>query len=371
MPADYNALLQQYILLSQMLADGKLTSPSDYKKFTDVKSQIENPPADDIPALKDAVNGLDPKLQQQLRDVRSTLAQQGGAGKAEPNAAAPGAPAPGADGKITFDNLDDLAKYVGGQLVEAGARGGGEGGELSISATTAALSRGTQAQKTTGVLYQNLPTPEEYLDNWDRGFQAHLSGMRATGAISSEAADWAEGQSTMFYGQYVRAQLAGVLKGQPLFRVAGLNADNKLIGTRQGAYESGTTADQRQMDEQLHQTSSGSAQISDIALDSILRRSTPGSSVGTSARVGATRGGSGIAIDTHGTTDDLTQTLRDQQEAIVQRNNLAVVANLSPLDFLKDNMDAGKLNLLYEGQKGTRAASTQVAATEEPVRRVG
>lgn len=348
--------LQQLIYLKTLASHGALT-PDDTTQLQQVSDAINKA---DPTAVQAAYTSLDPaqqKIWEALVNTEKTTA--------------PGGAAPNADGSVTLSPAQ-YGQLIAGILQQGG---GGGGGALNINEQVAAQAAATTYQTGTGVLYQNLPTPEEYMNNWDNAFSAHVAGLRATGAISSEAADWAQSQSTMFYGNYIRAQLKDALAGKPMFKVSGLNPDNKLLGVRQGAYDTSNMTEAQKSAYNMTQQSTGTGGApSTLALDSIIR-AIPGRQVGAAAAARSAAGsggaGSSLSLQETGTSDTANQTLQSQKEAIVSRNNLAVVANLAPLDFLKDNMDAGKLNLLYEGQKGTQAASAQVSAAEEPVRRVG
>jgi hypothetical protein len=350
--------LQQLIYLTTLKSHNALT-PEDTTKLNQVQQAINDANKADPNAVSTAYATLDPAQQKMWEALVNTENTATGAGATT-----------NPDGSVTIPQAS-IGQFIAGVLQNQG----GGGGALSINEQVAAQQQGKSYQTGTAVTYQNLPTPEEYMNNWDNAFSAHVSGLRASGAISSEAADWAQSQSTMFYGNYIRAQLADALKGKPMFKLSGLNPDNKLVGTRQGTYDTSYMTDAQKSAYNMQQQSTGaSGGLSTMAIDGMIR-AIPGPQVGAAAaaRSAAASGGGGSSLNLSetGTSDTQNQTLQSQQEAIVQRNELGVVSALAPLDFLKDNMDAGKLNLLYEGQKGTQAASRETATTEAPTRRIG
>ena len=351
---DLGGLIQQFIWLSTLQNAGKL-STDQVTQLQQVTDQLN---AADPNAVTDAYNAL-PQEQQQIVQHLNDQAQQQPGGNITQNK----------DGTVTL-TPDQLAQLVQGQLGNALNQGGGA---LNINERTASNTVGSQSQKTTEVNYQELPTAEEYLNDWNTSFSAHINGLVQSGAVSSEAADFARNNSGMFYGDYVRAQISDMLKGNPLFKVSGLNPDNKLIGERQGAYSKGEFQQNQQEQYNLEQESSGQNGIGVTALQNVLR-SAPGQNTGTAAaaRSAAASGGAGssLTLNEQGTTNQTTQELNSTQEAIVQRNKLGVVANLAPLDFLNQNVSAQRINMLYEGQKGQATRAGQTATGQAQVQEV-
>jgi hypothetical protein len=354
---DLNNLLQQYIMLNTLNEQNKL-SPDQVTQLQTVISQLQDNPN----GTADAITALPQDQQDLINKWHANAAPApGGGGTAAPSG---GGLAPGADGNYNL-TPEQLGQLISGAALNQGGQGGGN---LSISTTVAGKQAEQTQARTTAVNYVDLPTPAEVLDNWDNAFQMHLNGLVQSGAISPAVAEFAKGQTGVFYGDYLREQIGRALKGEPMYKVAGLDANNQLIGARQGAYQTGQTTTEQQTAEQLQQSSSGGGSISGIALDSLLRQTTPGSSVGTSARVNAALGGGGSSLSIGSTgTESMTGTsLQSQQEAIVSRNKLMAIANLSPLDFLGKGVDATRLNMLYGGQKGTAAREGQTALGEAP-----
>lgn len=200
----------------------------------------------------------------------------------------------------------------------------------------------TNTQRTT-TNYVDLPTPEEFLDDFNNAFAMHIQGLAKTGAVRPEVAAFAANElKTQLFGDYLRAQTAQLLNGNPLYRVVGLNPDAKLLGTRPGD-QSQTTAQQQ---------------------------STTQSSQSQTSAPAAASSGQGAAAYTS-TLDETTNAARNDvqndvnNEAVVQRNKLGVVANLSPLDFLKDQATAQRLNFLYGGQKGAAVREARTAAGQD------
>lgn len=206
--------------------------------------------------------------------------------------------------------------------------------------------------KRTTTTFVDMPTPEEFLDNFERSFAIHIEGLKQTGGLRTEVAEFALQNQGLFYDSYLREQVAQLLAGTPLFKTVGLNADEKLIGSRQGelTQDKSKTAQNSQQNTTANQSAVPSETPLGKALDSTASESS-----------------------TEKSTSTYDNTL-DTTEAIVQRNGLAVVASLSPLDFLKGDANKDKLELLYGAKKGTKQRAAQTAAGQDfggSARRVG
>lgn len=208
-----------------------------------------------------------------------------------------------------------------------------------IASQTSTTSRTARTTTT----YVDMPTPEEFLDSFDRMFGVHLQGLVASGGIRPEVAAFAEQNKSLFYDEYLREQIGNLLKGQPLFKTVGLNADEKLIGSRKGE----VTQD-KGVSEQDRTTTSAEQQ----------------SGVPSETPLGKAIESTGNLTERERSTSTYDNLL-DTTEAIIQRNGLAVVATLSPLDFLKSKAEEKRLNLLYAGQKGSAQRGAQTATGQD------
>jgi len=187
--------------------------------------------------------------------------------------------------------------------------------------------------------YVDLPTPEEFLDDFDSALNGYVEGLVQTGGLRSEVAQFALQNRNLIFGQYMRKQIENLLAGQAPFRVVGLDADEKLIGARAGDF----ARDQR--------ATQGTEQRSESEQASSVPSETPLGQAIESAQ----------SLNQTTTEQRAEDTTLKSTEAIVQRNKLGVVASLSPLDFLKDKATTQFLNQLYAGQKGSAQRQAQTA----------
>ena len=203
--------------------------------------------------------------------------------------------------------------------------------------------------------YVDLPTPQEFLDNFTNAYNIHITSLAQSGAIRPEVAAFAREMQQQVFGEYLTEQTARMMRGEPLWKIAGANAEEKLIGARAGQ----SAAEQTQGTQQSTTVSSRTDKQTGTA-PSV----TP---AGQALDQSTSEAGTTTEQQTQASTDVL-----NASEAIMSRNNLAYVANLAPLDFFKDKATAQRLNFLYAGQKGTAQAQRDNAqgGTFAGVRRV-
>ncbi len=228
-------------------------------------------------------------------------------------------------------------------------------GVLNTNRSVSTKSNTVSNTKRTTAEYVDLPTPDEFLDDFDNAFQMHLNGLVQSGAISSEVSTFiAQNMKGQIFGDYLREQTSQLLKGNPLYRVVGTNAEEKLIGSRRGPFSQDQT--QQNGTEQINQTDNtagtqGGLSPADAAAAAARGKNTSaGQAVSQASNLNETR-----------ISDQTSQDTLDTTNAIVQRNKLGVVANLSPLDYLKNGAAAQRLNFLYAGKKGTAVRERETA----------
>jgi hypothetical protein len=252
------------------------------------------------------------------------------------------------------------------------------GNILSSVSSRAEKTVGTTERTGTTVSYVDLPTPEEFLDDFSDAYNIHIAGMVQTGGIRPEVAAFARSQPQMqaVFANYLRERVGRLLKGEPLWKVVGTEANNQLIGAR-----TGEQSDVREIGSEA--TAGTTTQSSSVTASAKPTEAAPAGTVAPSIKPIA----STIQFDktapapvpstseslqySENKETDLARKTREQ-EALVSRNKLWRVANLAPLDFLKDAATAQSLNMVYEGEKGTarRAAETATGGESLATRRI-
>jgi hypothetical protein len=253
---------------------------------------------------------------------------------------------------------------------ERKANGGYEGTDIDglLGALSDAQNRNTATTtniKQTAVTYVDLPTPEEFLDDFTNSYNIHITGLVQTGAIRPEVAEFARSMMGEVFGEYLRERTAGLLKGEPLWKVVGLNADNKLLGSRTGD-QTQTDSDSTSVNTSTPTSGAPAAPPPSEEDQKRIKEAYASDPEGAKKFFGE-QGGAAAALGGSETTTDTSKesTKFDQTEAIVSRNKLGYVANLAPLDFLKGGANAQRLNLLYGGYKGAAARGAQTATGGE------
>ncbi len=370
-PAQISSLLTQ---LAE-LANTPTLTPDQATQYQQVQSQLAQ--------LATAAK-TDPTLNQaflsafaQINPQATPAQQQAALARLQGTAPTPGPTQPGAPGGASITQNPDGSYTIPASAAQALLGSilspNGTGGNTAISRQVQEQQVAQQHEQQTAVNYVDLPTPAEFLDNFDNDFKMHIAGLQSSGAISAEAAKFAEDNSGTFFADYMRQQVKDLLAGKPLFRVSGLNPDNKLIGTRQGAYSKGSFNNQQQSSYNLNQQVAGGGTSGKVGLDVLFGLQNapggplPGGAAGAlDANTAANQaGGSSLSINEQAGLSSLTGQTQSTQEALVQRNKLGVVSNLAPLDFLKGTATPQRINFLYEGSKGTAARAAQTATGEE------
>ena len=246
------------------------------------------------------------------------------------------------------DTFDRLIVYV--NQVRKDASADGTGGKTSLAGVLGStfsenINRNVKSTQETNRLtrtYVDLPTPEEFLDNFTNAYNIHITNLAQSGAIRPEVAAFAREMQQQVFGEYLTEQTARMMRGEPLWKVVGANAEEKLLGARAG--------------QSAAEASRGTQQSTTVS-------SRTDKTTGVAPSV--TPAGQALDQSTSGTTtEQQTQASEDTlnaTEAIMSRNNLAYVANLAPLDFFKDKATAQRLNFLFAGQKGTAVAQRENA----------
>lgn len=221
---------------------------------------------------------------------------------------------PEANGQQTTDQM--LQDFLN-------AFGSGTGGAFSQNLST---TRNISENRTT---YVDVPTPEEFLDNFKTAFLGYAQGMRQVGGISQKELTWAMENWDVIAAEYTGALAQMALAGQPVFEVVGAAGIPELIGARPG--------------EQYTQ-------------------------VGTEATTGTQSVGGGPAEPQNMTQE--TKTTFNQNEVLMKRPNLALVNTLSPTEWLQKNFPVEKLQLLFAKEVPTAGRYTGGLAAYGQPRRI-
>lgn len=192
-----------------------------------------------------------------------------------------------------------------------------------FSTTTSETTRQTRR-------YVDVPTPDEVLDDFETGFQAHINSLVTSGALSQRDAAIANDMAEEFFNLYLAELGQRAAKGEDIFTVVGTDADEQLIGTRPGEVTDETTKGTREE---------------------------KGTTTTTGRPVGA-------PPSTDQRTEEQKTEFESQQklteeEQLVRRNRLAVVRDLSPMEFLSKTFTPSQLATFVQSRKGVRQRTAE------------
>lgn len=297
--------------------------------------------------------------------------------------------------------------------------------DQTSSRTSTGTQTGTTNIATRERVYVDVPTPEEFLDDFRNGFSTYISGLRQQGGITLNQQNWFMENMDLFLGEYLGRLGEMAAQGQNIFQTVGVDGDPKFLGSREGAQSTskltGTTTTKTSGIDRTAGTRTEARSVAgesnvdqvdsiisalermgvEITDETALRTALNGSDAGTT-RSAANRTTEESALNSSTFADERlrartqfqtfddettkfntttrfsdTETLkknltenRKTTEDIYERPNLAVVRKLSPLDYLTEAFPAASLNLLFEGQRGMRNANFRVGGNVS-ARRVG
>lgn len=117
--------------------------------------------------------------------------------------------------------------------------------------------------------YEDIPTAEEVLDDFSTGLAMHIQGLRQSGQLDSQAAQWImENQSHEFLNAYLGKLGQMAKQGIPIFKTVGLNGNPTYLGSRAGQNTTSRTTGQDTRTG-IADTESSSSQSTNSSEDSV------------------------------------------------------------------------------------------------------
>jgi len=237
--------------------------------------------------------------------------------------------------------------------------------------TTTENTTGSQ-ESNTGVhqtVFVEIPTPEEFLDNWQNGFSTWIEGQLQSGQIDKNTYDYFTNNPGELLTPYLAELGRRAAAGEQIFKVVGLEGAAEKLGERFGGgriEETGTVTETNKITDQ---------ELNDL-INETVSRLTSSLSDGTPQDVTDTiTSVVNQVFRQHQTTttrsqfQDIARTL--QVDEIFGRPQLSTVAKLSPLDYLGGYSKSTILNLA--AQNAGRPSPQQVRQEVLPsaARRLG
>lgn len=110
-----------------------------------------------------------------------------------------------------------------------GGGGGGSGNSVDVSNRNVVQNTTTTQRK-----YIDVPTPEEFLDDFQNALAGHLQSGIQSGAVSHQAAQWALSHASQLLDTYTGHLAQMAAQGQQIFKANLPSGDPQYLGTRIG-----------------------------------------------------------------------------------------------------------------------------------------
>lgn len=186
----------------------------------------------------------------------------------------------------------------------------------------------------------DVPTPEQFLDDFETGFNTFLTDMVQNGGLSQFDAQLARSDMGLFLDEYLGELGQRASRGEDIFRVVGVDGDQIFLGSRGGRVEEQVTVGTERR--------RGGTTTEESSRESQQQTGTQ-TTTGTQTEDGATRTTDDTQRTQQGTQTNVRQTTREREdettdiqrrdrlferEDIFRRDEIAAIRKLSPAAFL-------------------------------------
>lgn len=273
-------------------------------------------------------------------------------------------------GGLSKEDQSALARVLGGDLPEEGAPkngfdprvqalkdlqtamgfGGARAISRDITETSQVVSETDIARRTRR--YIDVPTPEEFLNQFQNAFAAHLKGITGMQGVSRLAAQFAIDNMEMFLSDYLGTLGQMAARGEDIFAVVGATGEPQFLGERPG----------EQMTTQKAITGTALSEKQTNEIENLTK---------TLEGMGITGAESTSIIErTRENFLNKNKETLSETEDVFRRPNLAYIFKLSPLAHLQKQWTPESLMLRYEGFRGARQRQGQPGEGVVSARRV-
>ena len=246
-------------------------------------------------------------------------------------------------GPETLDPLQEQLELARTTLLErASDRFGPEGGAVStaiseyITSTVERQEVTAREEVLTRREYLDIPTPEEFLDQFSVALATHTQQLVEAGELDRDTAQWIMDNPDLLFDEYIGEMGQRAAAGEQIFEPVGLEGEPELAGVRPGRQEVRDVATTRGA---LTETLTQAQQTAQ-----------------------ATRGGITTPAATQRTTQEQTRLTERQRlgatfaetEEVYTRPKLGYVYAVSPLDWLTEFKPATEITYGATREKGRR-----------------
>lgn len=242
-----------------------------------------------------------------------------------------------------MDPLQEQLELAQTTLLErATDRFGPEGGAVSTAISeyiTSTIDRQevtAREEVLTRREYLDIPTPEEFLDQFSVALATHTQGLVEAGELDRDTAQWIMDNPDLLFDEYIGEMGQRAAAGEQIFKPVGLEGEPELAGVRPGRQETRDVATTRGAITETLTQAQQAAQ--------------------------ATRGGITTPAATQRTTQERVQLTERERlgatfaetEEVYTRPKLDYVYAVSPLDWLAEFKPATEITYGAEREKGRR-----------------
>ena len=123
---------------------------------------------------------------------------------------------------------------------------GTENERYNTTATENSITSGSRTQTGSQRKYIDIPTPEEFMDDFQNGFATHVKAMRKSGGLSLNQARWLLDNPDMFFDEYIGELGTRAARGEQIFEPTRFDPSTNYMGTRAGDYSDSNTVSKTQ-----------------------------------------------------------------------------------------------------------------------------
>jgi hypothetical protein len=227
-----------------------------------------------------------------------------------------------------------------------------------VSTTTAQFD---ELIKQVSRVYVDVPTPEEFLDDFSNAFVGYAQDMVEAGMSQGDInlmLDPGTGFMQTMLNEYMGNLAQRAARGEDLFDIAGLEGAPELVGTRPGAVtEQEITRMTRTQAEQV--LKERGEEVTNESVQSVIDDDFQQRQSAMTARMEET-----VVTTTEETLTETGERRFEETEEIFQRPRVTPIFKFSPGEFLQERFgdDLGQLSVQIRGRKGEAARIRQTAA---------
>lgn len=184
--------------------------------------------------------------------------------------------------------------------------------------------------------YLDIPTPEEFLDEFNVALATHTEQLVETGELDRDTAQWIRDNPDILFDRYIAAMGERAATGEQIFKPVGVEGEPELLGERPGRRE---VRDVETVRGALTETARQAQQVAQV-----------------------TAGGVTVPRTTQRTTQEVTRLTERERlgatfaetEEIYARPRLGYAYALSPTEWLKEYAAGTEITYGAEREKGRR-----------------